>query len=127
MRPIFSFVLLAGVLLGAGREARSQSASGPGAAVAVPPATATASQPVAPGGPKSAVSPALPPVTDAGRQTEKQRALASQADRLVAMANELKAQVDLTNKNILSLTVVRKAQEIEALAKGMKEQAKKGQ
>jgi len=67
------------------------------------------------------------PVGDLRKLTEKQKALASQADRLVNMANELKEQVDKTDKNILSLKVVEKAQEIEALAKGMKEQAKKGQ
>jgi hypothetical protein len=58
-------------------------------------------------------------------RTDKQKALAKQTERLLDMATELKVQVDKTNKNILSLTVVQKAQEIEALARGMKEQAKK--
>jgi len=58
-------------------------------------------------------------------RTEKQKALAKQAERLFDMATELKVQVDKTNKNILSLKVVEKAEEIEGLAKGMKEKAKR--
>jgi hypothetical protein len=58
-------------------------------------------------------------------RTEKQKALAMQTELLFTMATELKAQVDLTNKNILSLKVVEKAEAIETLAKGMRGQAKK--
>jgi hypothetical protein len=58
-------------------------------------------------------------------RTEKQKALALETERLFDMATELKAQVDKTNKNILSLKVVEKAEEIEALAKGIRAQAKK--
>jgi hypothetical protein len=58
-------------------------------------------------------------------RTEKQKALAMQTERLFDMATELKVQVDKTNKNILSLKVVAKAEEIELLAKGMKAQAKR--
>lgn len=67
--------------------------------------------------------PAGAPAVDT--RTDKQKALALQADRLFTMASELKAQVDLTNKNILSLKVVQKAEEIETLAKGMRGQARK--
>jgi len=118
MRTVLSGFLIAAVSL-VGRQARpqagGQSATGTAAAASV----AAESKPAA--------ASAVPPVADAAKQTEKQKALASQADRLVEMANELKTQVDRTNKNILSLKVVEKAQEIETLAKGMKEQAKKGQ
>ena len=58
-------------------------------------------------------------------RSEKQKLLATQAERLFDMATELKAQVDLTNKNILSLKVVQTAEQIEALAKGMRGQARK--
>jgi hypothetical protein len=51
--------------------------------------------------------------------------LAGEADTLYELAAELKVQVDRTNKNILSMTVVRKAQAIEQLAHQMKQQAKK--
>jgi hypothetical protein len=58
-------------------------------------------------------------------RTSKQKLLDDQAQRLVTMANELKTAVDKTNKNILSLDVVRKAEEIESLAHKMKDQGKR--
>jgi hypothetical protein len=72
----------------------------------------------------SAAAPVSPPAT-ADMRSDRQKALAQQAQRLVDMATELKVQVDKTNKNILSLEVVRKAEEIETFAHHMKEQAKK--
>ena len=71
------------------------------------------------GGVQAASSPAV----DA--RTEKQKALAQQAEKLFDMATELKVQVDKTNKNILSMKVVEKAEEIESLAKGMKTEARR--
>ena len=65
------------------------------------------------------------PATKDDNRTPKQKLLADQAQRLVAMATELKVEVDKTNKNILSLDVVRKAEEIEALAHRMKDQGRK--
>jgi len=58
-------------------------------------------------------------------RTLKQKLLDDEAQRLVTMANELKAAVDKTNKNILSLDVVRKAEQIEQLAHKMKDQGKR--
>lgn len=86
------------------------------------------------GGVSVAQAPATPPVAVPAQQsaptaadggtklTDKQKALADQADRLLALANELQARVDVTSKNILSLKVVQKAEEIESLAKQMKGQ-----
>jgi hypothetical protein len=65
------------------------------------------------------------PATPAEARTEKQKELARQTERLFDMATELKVQVDKTNKNILSMKVVEKAQEIEVLARGMKEEARR--
>jgi hypothetical protein len=42
-------------------------------------------------------------------------------NRLYRMAEELKAEVDKSNKDILSVAVVKKADEIEKLAKSLKE------
>jgi hypothetical protein len=64
------------------------------------------------------------PTKEASR-TAKQKLLDDEAQRLVTMANDLKAAVDKTNKNILSLDVVRKAEEIEQLAHKMKDQGKR--
>ncbi len=67
----------------------------------------------------------VPSPTPVTARTDKQLALQAQTDRLVALATELKEQVDKTNKNILSVKVVRKAEEIEQFAKRLKEQGKK--
>lgn len=61
---------------------------------------------------------AAPPMTD------KQKKLAADTDRLLALAKELKQQVDKTNKNVLSVTVVKKAEEIEKLARSVKTEMK---
>jgi hypothetical protein len=45
---------------------------------------------------------------------------------LLAMALSLKAEVDKTNKDTLSIKVIRKADEIERLAKTVKERIKQG-
>jgi HAMP domain-containing protein len=55
------------------------------------------------------------------RNNERQRKLADDTAKLLALATELKEQVDKTNKNILSVDVIKKADEIEKLAKSVKE------
>jgi nitric oxide reductase activation protein len=58
------------------------------------------------------------------RNTDRQKKLVADTERLVALANELKSQVDKSNKDTLSLDVVRKADEIEKLAHSVKEKMK---
>lgn len=74
--------------------------------------------------PGSAVAPPGS-VVAAGAQTgvpaSKQSDLALETDKLVAMAAELKARVDKTNKDILSLEVVQQAQAIEQYAHQMRQ------
>jgi len=65
------------------------------------------------------------PVADTRKLNEKQKALADETDRLLSMATELKEQVGMTSKNILSVKVVRKAEEIELYARHMKDETKK--
>lgn len=55
---------------------------------------------------------------------ERKKQLAQDAALLLKLANELKAEVDKTDKDTLSLTVIRKAESIERLAHGMKEKMK---
>lgn len=55
---------------------------------------------------------------------ERQRQIAEDAARLLELATELKAEVDKTDKDTLSLSVIRKAETIEKLAKGVKEKMK---
>ena len=56
--------------------------------------------------------------------SDKQKKLAADTDKLLALAKELKQQVDKTNKDVLSVNVVKKAEEIEKLARSVKSQMK---
>lgn len=64
------------------------------------------------------------------RQAAKQRNIQRQQDikrdteKLLELATELKQYVDKTNENIISLDVIRKADQIEKLAKSVKEKMK---
>jgi len=68
------------------------------------------------------------------QQTEKQSFEAANAQRkkqivddstkLLKLATELKGEVDATNKDTLSINVIRKAEEIEKLARRMKDEMK---
>src|SRR5271169_6895968 len=52
---------------------------------------------------------------------ERQVQLQHDTDNLLKLATELKKYVDKSNENTLSLDVVRKAEEIEKLARSVKE------
>jgi hypothetical protein len=52
---------------------------------------------------------------------ERQLALRRDTERLLTLAAELKQNVDRTSPNILSMDVIKKAQEIEKLAKSVKD------
>ena len=58
------------------------------------------------------------------RNIERQKRLVEDTAKLLELANELKAEVDKSDKNTLSLDVVRKADEIEKLAHSGKERMK---
>ncbi len=55
---------------------------------------------------------------------ERQEALARDTDKLLTLATELKEYVDKSNETILSIDVVRKADEIERLAHRVKTKMK---
>ena len=56
--------------------------------------------------------------------SERQKRLVADTDKLVELTTALKEQVDETNKDILSLDMVKKAEEIEKLAHSVKERIK---
>ena len=58
------------------------------------------------------------------RNSERQKKLAEDTTKLLTLATELKEQVDKTNKDILSVDVIKKADEIEKLAKSVKDRMK---
>ncbi len=55
------------------------------------------------------------------RNDLRQEQLVKDTNKLLTLATELKSQVDKTNKDVLSVDVVKKAEEIEKLAKTVKE------
>ena len=55
---------------------------------------------------------------------ESQAALRSDTEKLFKLAEELKASVDKSSANVLSIEVVKKAEEIEKLARSVKEKMK---
>ena len=55
---------------------------------------------------------------------ERHAALKNDADKLLKLAGELKEYVDKSNENVLSLDVLKRAEEIEKLARSVKEKMK---
>ncbi|MGD0444468.1 MAG: hypothetical protein ABSA39_11080 [Edaphobacter sp.] len=58
------------------------------------------------------------------RNSDRQKKLVADTDKLLALATDLKAQVDKTTKDTLSVDVIKKADEIEKLAHSVKERMK---
>jgi len=55
---------------------------------------------------------------------ERAAALKSDTDKLLKLSVELKSYVDKSDENVLSLEVIKKAEEIEKLAKSVREKMK---
>ncbi len=55
------------------------------------------------------------------RNLQREEEIKRDTDKLLELATQLKQYVDKTNENIISLDVIRKADEIEKLAKSVKE------
>lgn len=55
---------------------------------------------------------------------ERQAQLKADTERLLKLSQELKDYVDKSNENVLSLNVLKKAEEIEKLAKSVKDKMK---
>ena len=58
------------------------------------------------------------------RNDDRQKRLVADTDKLLALATQLHDDVGKTDKNILSIDVVRRAEEIEKLARSVKERMK---
>jgi hypothetical protein len=92
--------------------------------------SATAPTPAAPEKVAGAPAPAVgqqekPPAGNTADQAQKQQ-IASECADLLKMATELKSEVGKTTKDTLSVTVVRKASEIEQLAHKVRTGSPKG-
>lgn len=55
---------------------------------------------------------------------ERVAALKNDTDKLLKLSTELKSYVDKSDENVLSLSVIKKAEEIEKLARSVKEKMK---
>lgn len=55
---------------------------------------------------------------------QRKKEITDDSAKLLALATALKAEVDKTNKDMLSINVIRKADEIEKLAKSVKDKMK---
>jgi hypothetical protein len=126
----FVAVVLSGVVLGvaqqqgqAGVPAQSPPAQGV-------PAQAQAAQTVAKDGTNTAVPVASPAPGGSAVQSidtangQRKRQIADEGAQLLKLATDLKAEVDKTTKDTLSLAVIRKADEIEKLAHDVKEKTR---
>jgi len=105
-------VVLLGAFLMAAEQGRQQQDTG-GQQLAPGRAAAAA----APDG-----APAAPNRDTANAQKKKQ--IADDSARLLQLATDLKTEVDKTDKDTLSLNVIRKADELEKLAHSVKEKMK---
>jgi hypothetical protein len=70
--------------------------------------------------PDTTPSPAPPAVTD-----PHQAQINADTQKLVKLSEELKAEVAKSNKDTLSLTVIKKAEEVEKMAKTLKDELNK--
>jgi len=64
------------------------------------------------------------PTDYAAANVERKKQISDDSTKLLKLATELKTEVDKTTKDTLSLDVIRKADEIERLARSVKEKMK---
>jgi hypothetical protein len=58
------------------------------------------------------------------RNTQRQQDIVNDTAKLLDLAQQLKAEVDKSSKEQMSVSVIKKAEEIEKLAKSVKEKMK---
>lgn len=91
---------------------------------------ATPAQDPGPSRPAAGATPLAVPAAQNATQNfnaanaERRKQISEDSAKLLALATDLKAEVDKTNQDTLSLAVVRKAEEIEKLAHAVKEMMK---
>ena len=85
-----------------------------------PPPAAASPKTDAKKAPETATSATTPVVTD-----PHQAQIIADTQKLLKLSQELKAEVAKSNKDTLSLTVIKKAEEVEKLAKTLKDELNK--
>ena len=74
--------------------------------------------------PSDSLSPRMEEQMARNRNNDRQKRLMADTEKLLALATDLKEKVDKTDKNMLSVDVIKKADEIEKLAHSVKERMK---
>lgn len=75
-------------------------------------------------GPAEPLPPQIQEQQDRSRNSERQKRLVADTNKLLVLATQLKEDVDKTNKDVMSVDVIKKADEIEKLAHSVKERMK---
>ncbi len=70
------------------------------------------------------VSPEIREHLEQARNDDRQKRLLADTNKLLALATSLKDDVDKTDKHILSVDVIRRSEEIEKLARSIRERMK---
>ena len=105
-----ALLLLCGIAAAQNPSADSKAPAAPAAA------PAQDSRPAAT--PATATAPALP----AANASPQSQLMLANADKLVDLAQQLKTEVDKTNQFTLSLNALRRAQDVERLARDLQKQ-----
>jgi hypothetical protein len=106
---LLAAVLLAGAWLGTVRPAEARAQQGSGAARPAEPAT---------------LEPPVPTTSVDPLREKLQVAAGGERHKLLQLATELKEEVDKSTKNEMSVTAIKKAAEIEKLARDVKDRMK---
>ena len=108
-----------------GTSQRPSSPTGSSPAPSMPPTMSpTLSPGMTPADTNGPLNPQLEQEQSRLRNTDRQKQLVTDTQKLLALANQLKADVDKSNKDMLSIDVIKKAEEIEKLAHQVKEKMK---
>jgi hypothetical protein len=115
----FGAVLLAGIAAGAQATGQSKPSANSPNSTSDQPATATPSS-------TSDKQPDSPTSESSNAKVDPRQArISADTQKLVKLSQELKTEVDKSNKDTLSLAVIKKAEEVEKLAKSLKEEISK--
>jgi predicted flavoprotein YhiN len=118
------WALAAGLALAMGGAAWGQAGSSQAGAPQVSQEAVPPVAPVAPFNPADRTMTKMEAEQAKMRNTGRQKQLVEDTQKLLALANELKAEVDKSSKDTMSLEVIKKADEIEKLAHSVKERMK---
>jgi len=110
MRRGVVMVTMFGMLGGVGRPQKQSTTS---------PQTPSISNPLPSLGPET--PPSLKEKQEKAQNDERQKRLVADTDKLLELATQLHTDVAKTDKNVLSIDVIKRADEIEKLAHAVKE------